>query len=89
MWTDKKEFQNLDRFKLTKITNMAKPKNYIRPIDMKQEKTDITPEQAAEVLQKIEQAKFEACQKELSEVLAKHGYQISVQAQPILVPVQK
>ena len=84
MWQDKKEFQNLDKFKLTKITNMPK-KNII----MKQEKTDITPEQAAEVLQKIEQAKFDACQKELSEVLAKHGYQISVQAQPILVPVQK
>ena len=58
-------------------------------INMKQENTDITPEQAAEVLQKIEQAKFDACQKELTEVLAKHGYQISVQAQPILVPVQK
>ena len=84
MWQDKKEFQNLDKFKLTKITKMPK-KNII----MKQEKTDITPEQAAEVLQKIEQAKFDACQKELSEVLAKHGYQISVQAQPILVPVQK
>lgn len=84
MWTDKKEFQNLDKFKLTKITNISK-----KNIKMKQEKTDITPEQAAEVLQKIEQAKFDACKKEIDEVLAKHGYQISVQAQPILVPVQK
>lgn len=49
----------------------------------------ITEEEATKILQEVEQKKFEACQKELAEVLTKHGYQISVQAQPILVPVVK
>lgn len=49
----------------------------------------ITEEEATKILQEVEQKKFEACQKELEAVLKKHGYQISVQAQPILVPVVK
>lgn len=49
----------------------------------------ITEEEATKILQEVEQKKFEACQKELAAVLEKHGYQISVQAQPILVPVTK
>lgn len=49
----------------------------------------LTEEEATKILQEVEQKKFDACNKELAEVLAKHGYQISVQAQPILVPVSK
>lgn len=49
----------------------------------------LTEEAATKILQEAEQKKFDACNKELAEVLAKHGYQISVQAQPILVPVTK
>lgn len=47
----------------------------------------LTEEQATKILQEVEQKKFDACNKELAEVLAKHGYQISVQAQPILIPI--
>ena len=47
----------------------------------------LTEEEATKILQEAEQKKFDACNKELAEVLAKHGYQISVQAQPILIPI--
>jgi hypothetical protein len=84
----KQACREYDKYKSNQHLEIIKNKMIKQKMPIKP-KVKPTAEEAALVLQEIQQAKFDACQKELAAVLEKHGYQISVQAQPILVPVSK
>ena len=54
----------------------------------KVEKVEVSVEEAAKVLQEAQEAKMNACAEEVSKVLEKHGFGLSVSHQIVLVPKQ-